>query len=46
MPAVTYFVRMVAKAGRAEEVRETLQTNPAKAGEFGMADLLAFAVAP
>jgi len=33
MPRVTYFVRMVAKEGKAEEVRETLLTNPAIAGE-------------
>lgn len=33
MPKVTYFVRMVAKEGRAEEVGETLLTNPAIAGE-------------
>ena len=33
MPKVTYFVRMVAKEGKAEEVRETLLTNPAIAGE-------------
>jgi len=33
MLAVTYFVRMVAKEGKAEEMRETLQTNPAIAGE-------------
>ena len=33
MGSVTYFVRMVAKEGRAEEVRETLLTNPAMAGE-------------
>jgi quinol monooxygenase YgiN len=33
MPHVTYFVRMVAKEGRAEEVEETLLTNPAIAGE-------------
>lgn len=33
MSKVTYFVRMVALEGRAEEVRETLLTNPAIAGE-------------
>jgi len=33
MPNVTYLVRMVAKEGRAEEVEETLLTNPAIAGE-------------
>lgn len=33
MPKVTYFVRMVAREGKAEEVRETLPTNPAIAGE-------------
>ena len=33
MPKVTYFVRMKAKEGKAEEVREALLTNPAIAGE-------------
>lgn len=33
MSKVTYFVRMVAREGKAEEVRETLLTNPAIAGE-------------
>lgn len=33
MPGVTYFVRMIAKEGKAEEVHETLLTNPAIAGE-------------
>lgn len=33
MPRVTYFVRMVAKEGKAEEGRETLLINPAIAGE-------------
>ena len=33
MPTVTYFVRMVAREGKAEEVRETILTNPAIAGE-------------
>ena len=33
MPQVTYFVRMVAREGKAEEVRENLLTNPAIAGE-------------
>lgn len=33
MPAVTYFVRMIAKEGKAEQVHETLLTNPAIAGE-------------
>jgi len=33
MAEVTYFVRMVAREGKAEEVRETLPTNPAIAGE-------------
>lgn len=33
MSKVTYFVRMIAKDGKVEEVRETLITNPAIAGE-------------
>lgn len=32
MPEVAYFVRMAAKQGRAQQVRETLLTNPAIAG--------------
>ncbi|MGH3148915.1 MAG: putative quinol monooxygenase [Rubrobacter sp.] len=33
MAAVTYFVRTVAREGKAEEAEETLLTNPAIAGE-------------